>query len=551
MSSQHPQHRQKDGPLVVAVDSSTQSTKAIIVDTAGAVWATAKRPIPLLTPAMDHYEHDPRLWWSTTRDTIGEALSSLSERDRGRVSAIGLTHQRESFAPFSADGTPLANGILWLDGRAAEQIARYGSAHIHELSGKPAGVTPAIYKMAWVRQHHPEYFDGADKIVDVLAYLVFNLTGTWASSTAAADSLGLFDIRRRQWSPELLDVAGVRADQMPQLFPPASVIATIKPELADLWGLDQPVPVVAGLGDGQAAGIGAAAVTPGVAYLNMGTAVNAGVESPTYIYDPAFRTHVSGIPGHYVLEVLQSSGSFLADWVRDTFADPAHPGDPDVARDDRAAEAIEPGCEGLLTLPYWNAVQSPYWDALARGAVIGWRGIHTRAHLYRSALEAVCFEMRRNLDHLESATGTPITELRIMGGGARSEVWRTIMADVTGVPLTVCVESEISALGAAVLAMASIGAHADYLPDGSPDVAASAQAMATFGETVEPDLARHDRYRRIGAVQAKIYPQLQELFEEIAQVTALEPTAPTSPTSPSDRPEPASATATATASPDA
>ncbi|MFC7581869.1 FGGY-family carbohydrate kinase [Schaalia naturae] len=511
--------RQQNGPLVVAVDSSTQSTKAIIVDTAGTVWVTAKRPIPLLTPGMDRYEHDPRLWWTTTRDTIGEALASLTPRDRGRVSAIGLTHQRESFAPFTADGAPLANGILWLDGRAAEQIARYGNAHVHELSGKPAGVTPALYKMAWVRQHHPEYFDRADRIVDVLGYLVFNLTGLWASSTAAADSLGLFDVRARRWSPELLDIAGVRADQMSQLFPPASAIADLRPELAEQWGLEQSVPVIAGLGDGQAAGIGAAAVSPGVGYLNMGTAVNTGIESSEYIYNPAFRTHVSGIPGNYVLEVLQSSGSYLADWVRDSFGDPDHPGDPDVARDDLAAEAIPPGCEGLLTLPYWNAVQSPYWDALARGAVVGWRGTHTRAHLYRSVLEAVCFEMRRNLDHLESATGTPITRLRIMGGGTRSKVWRTIMADVTGVPLTVCAQSEISALGAAVLAMASIGAHASYLPDGSPDVAASATAMATFGQTVEPDLARYDRYREIGAVQARLYPQLREVFEEIARLS--------------------------------
>jgi len=179
-----------------------------------------------------------------------------------------------------------------------------------------------------------------------------------------------------------------------------------------------------------------------------------------------------------------------------------------------------PGARDFSRCPTGTPSSPPYWDALARGAVVGWRGTHTRAHLYRSVLEAVCFEMRRNLDHLESATGTPITQLRIMGGGARSTVWRTIMADVTGAPLTVCAQSEISALGAAVLAMASIGAHASYLPDGSPDVAASATAMATFGETVEPDLARYDRYREIGSVQARLYPQLREIFEEIAHVTA-------------------------------
>ena len=116
-----------DGPLVVAVDSSTQSTKAIIVDGAGNVLSVAKRKIELLTPAMNHYEHDPRQWWQTTYETIGEALAALTPSQRQRVKAIGLTHQRESFAPFKADGTPIGNGILWLDGRAVDQIERYGT----------------------------------------------------------------------------------------------------------------------------------------------------------------------------------------------------------------------------------------------------------------------------------------------------------------------------------------------------------------------------------------------------------------------------------------
>lgn len=514
--------RLQDGPLVVAIDSSTQSTKAIIVDTAGTVWATAKRPIPLLTPAMDHYEHDPNLWWNTTHATISEVLARLTQRDRDRIGAIGITHQRESFAAFKEDGTALSNGILWLDGRAVDEIAEFGNSHIHQLSGKPAGVTPAIYKMAWVNKHHPEVFDKADRVVEVHAALTFHLTGHWLTSTAAADSLGLFDIRNRTWSSELLDIAGVKVEQMAHLVPPATSMGTLVKSLQDEWKLPAGVQIISGLGDGQAAGIGAAAVDPGVGYLNMGTAVNTGVESSGYIYNPAFRTHVSGIPNSYVMEVLQSSGSYLADWARGTFGDPNNPGKADIARDDAAAAAIAPGCDGLVTLPYWNAVQSPYWDATARGAMVGWRGTHTRAHLYRSVLESICFEMRRNLDYLESASGEKITQLRIMGGGTRSEIWRQIMADVTGVPLTVCVADEVSALGAAALAMAGIDAHAGHNPDGSADVAASAKAMAQFGETIEPDTGKHETYAQIGEIQAKLYPALQEIFHEMDSVVRQE-----------------------------
>jgi xylulokinase len=506
-----------DGPLVIAIDSSTQSTKAIVVDTAGEVLAEAKHPIPLLTPQMDFYEHDPNLWWQTTKDSITDAVAKLTQGERDRIKAIGITHQRESFAPFREDGTPLANGILWLDGRAVDQIAHYGSAHVHELSGKPAGVTPGIYKMAWVKEHRRELFAEADRVAEVHAAITFHLVGEWVTSQAAADSLGLFDVQKRDWSDELLEIAGVRREQMPRLVAPAHSMGRLLPELASEWKIAE-VEVIAGLGDGQAAGIGAAAVEPGIGYLNMGTAVNAGIESPHYVYDPAFRTHVSGIPGSYVLEVLQSSGSYLADWVRNTFADPDNPGSCDVVRDTERAAKIAPGCDGLITLPYWNAVQSPYWDAKARGVVAGWRGTHTRAHFYRSTLESIGFEMRRNLDYLEKAGGERIRELRIMGGGTRSVLWRQIMADIVGVPLVVCAVDEVSAFGAAVVAMAGIGAHGDALPDGTPDVAASAKAMAHFGETIEPHQEQKARYAEIGAIQAKIYPQMKEIFEELDAV---------------------------------
>ena len=352
-----------DDPLVVAIDSSTTSTKAIVVDAEGNIWHTAKQNIQLHTPAMDQYEHNPIRWWETSRATIGEVLSKLSPTDRSRIAAIGITPQRDSFAPFDKDGRPLRNGILWLDGRATEQIRRYGSEHINELSGKPAGVTPAIYKMAWVKEHEPKIFADAYRVMDVHGYIAWMLTGRPVSSQAAADSLGLFDIQKRDWSDELLDIAGVSREQMADLVEPSYEMGTLRKELAEEWGIAE-VPVIAGLGDGQTAGIGAAAVDPAIGFLNLGTAVNAGVDSPVYRYDKVFRTHVSGVPGNYVFEVLQSSGSYLAGWFRETLGDPKLLSAPAPALDE-AASLIPPGCEGLVTLPYWNAVQSPHWDSIA------------------------------------------------------------------------------------------------------------------------------------------------------------------------------------------
>lgn len=498
-----------DGPLVLAVDTSTTSTKAIVVDAVGGTLTAARREIELLTPAMGFYEHDAADWWSTVEQSCGEAVQALHPSDRERVAALSITHQRESFVPVSADGTPLRTGILWLDGRAADQIERFGTPEIHALSGKPPGVTPALYKMTWLKENEPGPLERAHKVVNVHAFVVYHLTGDWTDSVACADSLGLFDIAAQDWDDNLLELAGVTRDQMTSLKKPGEILGDVRAEVARGWGLPGPIPVVAGAGDGQAAGLGAAAVDPDTAYLNLGTAVNAGVHGPEYRYGPVYRTLAAGLPDEYDFEVLQSSGSYLAGWFRQSLGDPARRGAPDPELD-RAAEQVPLGCGGLITLPYWNAVQSPHWDAIARGAIVGWRGSHGRANMYRSILEAIGMEMRRNLLSLEEATGTRLTTIRAMGGGTRSKLWREIMTDCIGLPVTACKEEEITALGAAVLAMSVTGAHGD-----TPDVRASAKAMASYGDVTEPNQKNHERYEELGQIQGKLYDQLKGITAEL------------------------------------
>ncbi len=514
-----------DGPLVIAIDSSTTATKAIIVDATGHVLETAKNTIQLHTPAMDFYEHNPIRWWETTRDSITEAVSKLSPKDRERIAAIGITHQRESFGCFDKEGKPIRNGILWLDARATKQIQKYGSNHIHDLSGKPPGEPPAIYKLAWLKENEPETLEKAYKIVDVHGYITWNMTGEWLSSEACADTLGLFDIRNRTYSDELMGIAGVKREQMAGLVSPGDVMGMLKPELVSAWGLSKSIPVIAGAGDGMAAGIGAAAVTPDIAYLNLGTAVVAGVQSSEYKYSPVFRNYVAGIPGNFIFEVVQHSGAYLAGWFRQALGDPKLLGEPDI-RLDEEAEKIPPGCEGLVTLPYWNAVQSPYWDTLARGAVVGWRGTHSRAHMYRSILEAITYEVQMNLESLQKETGVALTSLRIMGGGTRSKLWRQMVTDITGIPITICLEDEISALGAAVQAMASTGVF------GTKDIAHASKQMARFGETIEPNPEKTRMYSEVAEIQRQLYPQLKDIFKQLHVLSEKYPsTKPESPKS--------------------
>lgn len=260
-----------ESPLVIAVDSSTTSTKAIIVDSAGEVLGEGRADVVMSTPRVDFYEQDPREWWSITNTAIGEAISGLSDQDKARVTHACCTIQRQSFALVDEAGEPLRPGILWLDGRAAEQVRRLGNESLHILSGFQPDVTPSFYKIAWLKDHEPEVLQKATKVVGVHAYLVHAMTGQWIDSRGTADSLGLFDMAQQEWSDKLLDLAGLRRDQVCDLVDPVEVIAPINADITKAWGLEQEVSLVAACGDGQAAALGAGAIGPDEAYLNMGT----------------------------------------------------------------------------------------------------------------------------------------------------------------------------------------------------------------------------------------------------------------------------------------
>jgi len=497
--------------LVIAVDCSTTAAKAVIHDEAGRAVAQAARPLRTLQPRPAWHEQDAEQWWVATQGAIAEAVAALA--DPGRVHALCLTHQRESFVCMDGAGRPLRPAILWLDGRAYEEIAELGSSRVHELSGKPPDTTPAIYKLAWLARHEPAVLRDAVYVGDVQAYLAWRLTGKWATSHGSADTLGLFDLQRMDWSPELLDLAGVRLDQLPDLVPAGDLLGTIPGEVARSLGLPGPVPLVAGIGDGQAAGLGLGATAPGVAYLNLGTSMVLGVQSKEYLWDPAFRTLAGIRPGTYTLETVLNAAAYVATWCREQFGE-AGTGDIAGADMEAAAARLPIGAEGLLTLPYWNAAQTPHWDALARGATIGWHGRHTHAHLYRSILEGVGFELRQHLERLEVVTGQRIESIRAVGGGARSPLWIRIVTDITQRPVRVCADPEVSAAGAAALARGFL----DRAVHASSVVAPPALPL---GREVLPDLSTAAGYDALFGVYRRMYPALRGLFPDLAAAAGL------------------------------
>jgi xylulokinase len=492
-----------DDALVLGIDCSTTGSKAVVFDLVGHTVAAGRSALTSSSPRSGWHVQDARSWWTATDTAVRQALAQVP--DRGRLVALCITHQRESFVAVDDLNRPLHPAVLWLDARAGAEIAAFGTRETEQISGKPADITPALYKLAWVRRHRPEWLAGADHVLDTHAYLVRELTGRWDTSVSSADPLALLDVATRDWSDELLEVAGVRRTQLPQLHDAGTVLGALLPEVARSWGVPAQVAVVAGLGDGQAAGVGAGVLDSSKAYLNLGTAVIIGTEHRGYHASRSYRSLLSVIPGNTTLEVFLSSGTYVPTWFRRELgtASSEDP-DPDL---EMAATAVAPGADGLLTLPYWNAAQSPYWDPHASGAVIGWRGIHTRAHVYRSLLEGIAQELRLQLDGLEAATGASVSEFRAMGGGTRSPLFNQVLADTLERPLEICHESEISALGAAVVATVAVGAHSS--------LSAACAAMTRSGRTVHPDPDRGARYAALRTVHAQLYPQLRDLMKSL------------------------------------
>jgi xylulokinase len=504
------------GTLVVSIDSSTTAVKAIAWERSGRAVAEGRASYPLRQPQPGWHEQHADDWWTGACKAIRECLSQV---DAGQVAALGITHQRESFVPVDAAGKPIRNAILWSDERSRHQVhwleREIGRDYLHRLTGKPPSMTQSLPKIVWLIQHEPETVARTAKFLDVHAFLVHKLTGAYRTSLADADPMGLVDMENRRWAADLMATLGLRPDQFSDLVEPGSVIGHVTPEASAATGLPAGLPVVAGAGDGQCAGLGANATAPTRAYLNLGTAVVSGAMSADYLCDRAFRTLYSPVAGNFFVEHVLRGGVFTVGWFVERFA-----GD---LRDVRlplsieelleaAAAKVPPGAQGLMAVPYWNNVMNPYWDPLASGVMLGWTGAHGREHFYRAILEGIAYEQRLVGDAMMEAAGRRFTEYVTMGGGSRSRLWCQIIADVTGVPVVRSTSTEATCLGAAILAAAAVGWY-DSVP-------AAAAAMTGTADRFDPDPAAQAVYDRLYCdVYKPLFPTVQALADRLTILT--------------------------------
>lgn len=492
--------------LTLGIDSSTTACKAIIWDKHGRPLAEGRSPLTLSTPQAGWHEQNASDWWDALCMATRQATGQIETQ---HLAGMAITHQRETFVPVDEDGRPLRPAILWMDERAAALLpeigALLGQERFHCITGKPLSVNLTLPKIAWLRRFQPETFAATAYYLDVHAFLVQRLTGEYRTGWGCACPTGLFDLERHTWAENLLSPMEIRAEQLPKAYSPGTILGTITPQAAEATGLPCGLPVVAGLGDGQAAGLGVNVTNPGEAYLALGTSVISGTYSEQYVINQAFRTMVGGQA--YLLETALLSGGYTLNWFR-SFIGP-NEATPQATLDKQAA-ALQPGSNGLVLVPYWNSVLGPYWDANASGIVVGWRGIHRPAHLYRAILEGVAFEQRLNTEGVEAALGSHVERYIAVGGGAENDLWLQIIADITGKQVLRAGAKEAAALGAGILAAMGAGLYADLRQ--------AAEAM-THRQPIAftPDPAQHDHYSRLYAqVYRKLFPALQPILTNLA-----------------------------------
>ncbi|MCX6144745.1 MAG: FGGY family carbohydrate kinase [Ignavibacteriales bacterium] len=493
--------------LVIGLDCSTTAAKAIAFDRKGNVVARTHEAIPLSSPQPQYYEQDPNDWWISTQKVLRQISRQINP---AKISAIAISNQRETFVPLDKYGDYLRPAIVWLDERCKSEVNSFsekiGKGRILRITGKPPDYAPVVYRLAWMKKHEPKLFGNIGMICDVHSYIVWKLTNAFKTSWASADPFGLFDLNHKRWSPIILKALELEEGQFPGAYRPGTILGRVSNEASALTGLSTETAVVAGGGDGQAAGLGSNVLTSARAYLNLGTAVVAGVYGKQYRTSKAFRTMSSCSESGYYYECSLRAGTFAVDWfIKEVLKiDPLQ--QSDIYRQlEQEAQQVPPGSDGLLHLPYLCGVMNPYWDMNARGAFVGLSSFHHRGHFYRSILEGIAFEQLLAINAVERIIGTKVRDFVAIGGGATNNLWCHILADVTGRNICLPENTEASALGAAIAAAVGMGWCWTFKE--------AARKMTGVRKTIRPEKKNQREYQRLYFEYKRIYPRLKSTRE--------------------------------------
>lgn len=438
-----------ESDILLGLDVGTTAAKASLFSLDGVLRLTASREYPLLNPRPGWHVQDPD---AIARGVLYALREAVSRVDPGRIVGISISTAMHGLVGLDADLRPVTDLLTWADSRASAQADLLNEhstgPRLHHTSGTPTHAMSPLVKLRWIGENQPDLLTGTAHWVGLKDWVLAVLTGQVATELSTASGSGMLDMEERDWNPEAIELAGVRPDQLPPILDTTDTLPLGAVAAAEL-GLPPGLPVVVGAGDGPLGNLGTGAMEPGQAGLSIGTsgAVRMVLRVPTVVsglfcYALTRDTWVAG--------GAVSNGGLVQRWLTETYA----PGCDD-AEACRRAEAIPPGSDGLVMIPYLVAERASLWDSEIRGAFLHVRQAHTPDHFLRAGVEGVAFQLWTILRRLRMINR--VEEVRATGGVFRSPLWRDVVAGVLNRPLVVTGAAEGSGLGAAILGARALG----------------------------------------------------------------------------------------------
>ena len=489
---------------ILGVDLGTSSTKTVLFDQSGRQVCEATRAYPLYQPHNGWAEQDPEDWYRAGIETIREVMerSGVSPED---VTGLGISGQMHGLVLLDEAGSVLRRSIIWMDQRTAaecEEITqRVGAKRLIDITCNPALTGFTACKILWVRRHEPELFARCRHILLPKDYLRYRLTGVFATEVSDASGMQLLDVPNRRWSQEVLDALDIDEAMLPKVFESPDVTGYITAEAAKLTGLSTRTAVVGGAGDNAAAAVGTGVVRDGRAFTTIGTSGVVFAHTDRMALDAQGRVHTfcCAVPGAWhVMGVVQAAGLSLQ-WLRNNF----YPDDAHYALINRDIAGTPIGADRLIYLPYLMGERTPHLDADCRGSFVGLTARHTRKEMARAVMEGVTCALNDCMNVLRGMGVSP-AQMVACGGGAKSPLWRQMLADMYGCPVCTAAKENSAALGAAILAAVGTGLY--------PSVPEACDAILSYGEPLAPDAVRTEAYGRVYRVYTMLYPALKDVF---------------------------------------
>ncbi len=490
------------GTYLLGIDIGTSACKVALFDETGGVRAQDAGEYDVHYPHPGWAEQNPDTWWESVCGALQRMMAKCGTH-AGDIAGVGVDGQSWSAIALDAQGSVLTPTPIWTDTRARavcdEMRSIVPEQELFALCGNPLQPSYTFPKILWYKQHLPQVYEKAAKIVQSNSYIVYRLTGIMTQDRSQGYGLCCYDMRQGQWDTGMCERLGVRSSLLPALYPCHQIVGGVTEEAARRTGLRAGTPVVAGGLDAACGTFGAGVIAPGQTQEQGGQAGGMSICLDTYASDKRLILGAHVVPGRWLLQGGSTGGGGALKWFREV----ACPELSFAEMGDLAAQ-VPAGCEGVSFLPYMAGERSPIWNPNACGVFFGLSYAKTRGHLIRAVMEGVAYALRQNLETAREA-GANAGTLYAMGGGANSLVWTQMKADVTGYHIEVPGSDTATTLGAALLAGVGTNVFADF------EEAVRKTVSIKRRHTPNPEVA--DAYGKSYARYLELYGRLEPMMQ--------------------------------------